>query len=209
MGKGKKGVFNRMTLAAGLSMPFLAGAVRLPAQSSVEARLAALEARIQELESQLAAARGGAPEDPLEPVGAVGATLHGAYIRPAVLTSPGGLPMSSSPAVAPSATLSPPPPQAGTQDFSGDFERLNFFKNVSYLTDFDYGMDHLVADDLDTVGSHAHWVGVASYLRFAAGNFACTPRLEYFNAPQRGQIRSYVTFARLSSNEHLIEKEKV
>jgi Putative beta-barrel porin-2, OmpL-like. bbp2 len=131
MKNANMGLLKRMTPVLGLVMLVLVGVVRLPAQETVEARLAALEARIQELESELSAARGGQLDSVVLPVSARGSALQGAFIRPAVLTTPGSLEMASASPVAP-ATAMAPPMQAGTPDFSGDYEGLNFFKGVTF-----------------------------------------------------------------------------
>jgi len=131
IGTGKKEVITRMAPAFALMALVLLGAARLPAQDSVEARLAAMEARIQQLESELAMARGVATELAGVPVSARNSNLQGAFIRPAVLTSPARLEMASAAAPAPAPAMAPPL-QAGTPDFSGDYEGLNFFKGVKF-----------------------------------------------------------------------------
>ena len=95
MGTGKEGRINRLAAVLGLAALVLAGAVRLPAQNTVETRLAALEARIQQLESELAAARGMTSQPVAVPVSSSGSRLEGAFLRPAVLTSPARLEMAS------------------------------------------------------------------------------------------------------------------
>ena len=142
MGTRKEGRINRMAAVLGLVALVLAGAVRLPAQNSVEARLAALEARIQQLESELAAARGMTSQPVAVPVSASGSKLEGAFPRPAVLTSPATMAMASTAAAAPTTAMAPPL-QAGTPDFSGDYEGLNFFKGVKFggFIDAYYGYD--------------------------------------------------------------------
>jgi len=126
-----KGVLKRMAAVFGLLLVVLVGVVRLPAQNSVEARLAALEARIQQLESELAVAKGGTLAAAALPAISGGTMLPGAFIRPAVLTSPGTLEMAAVMAAPPAAAMAPPL-QAGTPDFSGDYEGLNFFKGVTF-----------------------------------------------------------------------------
>jgi hypothetical protein len=120
--QAKQGPARRLVLLLGLVAVVLAGAFPLPAQT-VEERLIALEARIQQLESELAMARKTVAE--VEMVGglATESNLTGAFLRPAVLTSPGTLALA---AAAPMA----PPQQTG--DFSGDFEGLNFFRGVKF-----------------------------------------------------------------------------
>jgi hypothetical protein len=120
------GVRKRVAPVFVLIVLALSSAGSVLAQDSVEARLAALEARIQELEGELAAARRAVGETPIQPVSLGASPLSGAYIRPAVMTSP-AVPA----AVAPAPAMAPPP-QAGTPDFSGAFEGLNFFKGMTF-----------------------------------------------------------------------------
>src|SRR3990172_2952605 len=91
----KKGVQKRKVPVLGLVLLVLVGVVRLSAQNSVEARLAALEARIQELESELAVAKGMPVETVAVPMQAPGSKLQGAFIRPAGLSSPATMAMAS------------------------------------------------------------------------------------------------------------------
>ena len=130
--KDKKGLGKQIVSSVVLGVAFLAGAARLPAQTTVEARLAALEARIQELESELAAARGMTPQPVAVPVSAPGSKLQGAFLRPAVLTSPATMAMASAAAAAPATAMAPPLQAGSAADFTGDFEGLNFFKGVKF-----------------------------------------------------------------------------
>ena len=108
----------------------LVSAVASPAQS-VEETLAALEARIQQLESELAAAKQAGLPAGLEANRSVVETSGGMvqnalpYVRPAVLVT-----STSSPE--PAAALAPLQQGAGSGDFSGDFEGFNFFKGVKF-----------------------------------------------------------------------------
>jgi hypothetical protein len=123
---GKKGLVRRLVPLLGLVAILLAGAFPLPAQT-VEERLAALEGRIRQLESELSVAKRTTAEAGVVGVQATDSPLTGAFIRPAVLTTPGSLELAA--VAAPAAPMAPP---QQTGDFSGDFEGLNFFRGVKF-----------------------------------------------------------------------------
>jgi len=113
-------------------------AVGSPAQTSMEDRIATMEAllqqqnaRIQQLEQELAVTQGGAKVQPVSEVRDDG----GAFIRPAVLVSATSGPIlvpaaASAPAGSPEpAAAAAPAPQDPTA--SPDFEGLNFFRGMS------------------------------------------------------------------------------
>ena len=112
-------------------------AVGSPAQTSVEDRMAALEvllqqqnARIQQLEQELAASKGE-----VQPVSAAEVNNVRPFIRPAVLVSSSPSPVLTPAAVAEPAAAAVPPQQApATADInsSPDFEGLNFFRGVRF-----------------------------------------------------------------------------
>ncbi|HWP84929.1 MAG TPA: outer membrane beta-barrel protein [Terriglobia bacterium] len=124
MEKLVKRSFKAVPAMAVAGMLALMSVVGASAQESVEARLAALEARIQELERELAVARSGGMDATVLPANSPGAPLQGAYLRPAVLTTPGTLAMAAAAAAA---------PQADAPDtLGGDLEGLNFFKGITF-----------------------------------------------------------------------------
>ena len=70
---------------------------------------------------------------------------------------------------------------------------IKLHDKVTFMVNYDYGMDRAFASDdpstpaveVDTVGAHAHWQGVAAYLRLAPTDwFAFTPRYEFFDDRQ-------------------------
>jgi len=122
----KRGFVRRLVPLLGLFAVVLAGAFPLRAQT-VEERLAALEGRIRQLEGELAAAKGTTVETGLVGGQETDSPLTGAFIRPAVLTTPGSLELAA--VAAPAAPMAPP---QQTGDFSGDFEGLNFFRGVKF-----------------------------------------------------------------------------
>jgi Putative beta-barrel porin-2, OmpL-like. bbp2 len=126
----KGGVGKRFLTTLGLAAVVFGGAMRSQAQSTVEERLAAMEARIQQLESELAAARGAAPA--VVPVNASASTVQGAFIRPAVLTTSADAEMALASAAAAQDGAAAAPPAPTTPDFTGDFTGLNFFKGVQF-----------------------------------------------------------------------------
>lgn len=126
----------RNLLWAGLFFGWMAvSGTELIAQGTVEERVAALEARIQQLEQQLAAAKGAGTKGAVMDVSSANGNNARPSIQPAVLVT-----SSPSPELAPveaaesaMAMAPPPPPQApSTPDFTGDFEGLNFFKGVKF-----------------------------------------------------------------------------
>jgi putative OmpL-like beta-barrel porin-2 len=127
MGIKAEKLLSRMARGFALTILAVASVASLSAQDTVEARLAAMEARIQQLESELAAARGVATVSVSASVSDQG-NLKGAFIRPAVLTTSSPVEMAS--AAAPPAPMAAA--QATTPDFSGEFEGLNFFKGVKF-----------------------------------------------------------------------------
>ena len=123
----KKGSVRRFVPMLGLFAVVLAAAFPLRAQT-VEERLAALEGRIRQLEGELAVARGTTVETGLVGVQETDSPLTGAFIRPAVLTTPGSLELASAEAAAPAAAMAPQ-----QQDpFTGDFEGLSFFRGTRF-----------------------------------------------------------------------------
>ncbi len=117
-----------LTLRIGALLGLIAASViTAQAQTTVDERLAALEARIQQLEHELAAAK-AAPADSAslaKPVSRTGDSAIAPYIRPAVLTTaepPATL--SAEPAQAAAA----PSPEERIKDL--DFDALGFFKGT-------------------------------------------------------------------------------
>ncbi|OFV96255.1 MAG: hypothetical protein A3F68_09520 [Acidobacteria bacterium RIFCSPLOWO2_12_FULL_54_10] len=107
------------------------GVSSLFAQSSVEQRLAALEAKIRQLEGELAIQKAVTRTA----IGITGSDqrndspLSGAFLRPAVLTE-SDFPTAVATVSDSAVPMPPPPPAAQTADFTDDFEGLNFFKGV-------------------------------------------------------------------------------
>lgn len=145
-----KGLGVRFVPIMGLVAMVMASVVCLPAQT-VEERLAALEARIRQLESELATARAAQPLALDSPVaGTEGAVIgvNGAdarsarsFIRPAVLvTSSENSELSASAEVAESAVAAAPPQQ---DTLGGQLEGINFFSGVKFsgFLDAYYGFD--------------------------------------------------------------------
>ena len=108
-GRQSKGISIRMASILWLVVAVFAGANPMPAQTTVEARLAALEARIRQLEGELATTRRGTGMG----VAATDAALMGAMIRPAVLTSSETLEVMEASAAAVAAPAAASPPQQG------------------------------------------------------------------------------------------------
>src|SRR3972149_4920660 len=107
------------------------GVSSLFAQSSVEQRHAALEAKIRQLEGELAIQKAVTRTA----IGITGSDqrndspLSGAFLRPAVLTE-SDFPTAVATVSDSAVPMPPPPPAAQTADFTDDFEGLNFFKGV-------------------------------------------------------------------------------
>lgn len=87
--------------------------------------------------------------------------------------------------------------------------KLDSKGKVTFMANFDYGLDHLTDS-----GDSVHWIGAAGYLRFAVSNhFALIPRFEWFNDPQgfatgtvRQQLKEITITPEFLINEHLITR---
>ena len=126
----RTGTAARLVRMLALTAVLISTVSTLPAQETVEARLAALEARIQQLETELASAKLAIARSNVIGVSGAGSSagtsLVGAAIRPAVYTTTESVETLESAVAAPAAAA--PPQQA---DFTDDFEGLNFFKGVT------------------------------------------------------------------------------
>jgi hypothetical protein len=146
----------RKRTTRGLSISFLTAATLILAAGgplsaqTIEDRITALEAKIHELQSELAAVRQAAtPVATVQDVAARSANpLFGASIQPAVLTQ---APVRLASAAAASAAPAPPAAAAPPlQDsLSGELEGLNFFKGVTFggFIDAYYNWDVNEPDD--------------------------------------------------------------
>ncbi|MBI4443746.1 MAG: outer membrane beta-barrel protein [Acidobacteria bacterium] len=117
------GMGRRWVRSMGLAALIALGSPLLRAQTPVEARLAALEGRIQQLERELAVARGSASSAiPMQ-------QTSGVAIQPAVLLTSSGRPVLVPTEVAEPAVAMAPRQQ---DTLGGELEGLNFFKGVKF-----------------------------------------------------------------------------
>ncbi|MGH9783955.1 MAG: outer membrane beta-barrel protein, partial [Terriglobia bacterium] len=107
-------------------------AVASPAQTSMEDRMAAMEARIQQLEKELAISKGevAATEIAVKEASVSDFESGRPLIRPAVLVSSSPSPVLLPAAAAEPAAAASPAPQDPTT--SPDFEGFNFFRGVRF-----------------------------------------------------------------------------
>ena len=84
---------------------------------------------------------------------------------------------------------------------------VGLHEKVTFMTNFDYGMDTL------TGGEKVHWIGAAGYLRLAPTSwFALTPRFEFYNDPNgfttgaRQQLKEFTLTPEFLITENLITR---
>ena len=76
---------------------------------------------------------------------------------------------------------------------------------VTFMTNFDYGMDRIVG------GDHVHWIGTANYLKFQlTPSFALIPRFEFYSDPMgfttgtRQQLKEFTLTPEFLVNENMV-----